>query len=66
MGFILALAACSMTVFAQSDQAVNEDPVLEEIIVTATKRAVSLQDLPLSVGVVTGDEIGGHRCSEHG
>ena len=30
---------------------------LDEIIVTATKRAESLQDVPLAVSVVTGDEL---------
>ncbi len=32
-------------------------PVLEEIVVTATKRASNLQDVPISVGVVTGEFI---------
>ncbi|CAN0480507.1 unnamed protein product, partial [Scytosiphon promiscuus] len=36
-------------------QAQNSAPVLEEIVVTATKRASSLEDVPISVGVVTGD-----------
>ena len=31
--------------------------VLEEVIVTATKREVALQDLALSVGVLTGDQL---------
>ncbi|MCR9258715.1 MAG: TonB-dependent receptor plug domain-containing protein [Pseudomonadaceae bacterium] len=31
--------------------------VLEEVVVTATKREASLQDVPISVGVVTGDFI---------
>ncbi len=32
-------------------------PVLEEVVVTATKRASNLQDVPISVGVLTGDFI---------
>jgi len=39
-----ALTATSATAFAQVD---------EEIIVTATKRATSVQDVPISVTVVT-------------
>ncbi len=39
-----------------SGVAIAEDaPVLEEVVVTATKRESSLQDVPISVGVVTGD-----------
>ena len=33
------------------------DAVLEEIVVTATKRTESLQDVPISIGVVTGEMI---------
>ena len=32
-------------------------PVLQEIIVTATKRRVALQDMAMSVGVLTGQEL---------
>ncbi len=32
-----------------------ENQVLEEVVVTATKRASNLQDVPISVGVVTGE-----------
>ena len=45
----LALAAASPFTHAQA--------VLEEIIVTATKRAESLQDVPISVSAVQGDKI---------
>lgn len=40
-----------------SSSAMAEERVLEEIVVTATKRATSLQDVPISVGVVNGDFI---------
>ncbi|MEC7491549.1 MAG: hypothetical protein VYB01_01545 [Pseudomonadota bacterium] len=30
---------------------------MEEVVVTATKRAESIQDVPLSVSVVTGEVI---------
>ena len=33
------------------------DRVLEEVVVTATKRTESLEDVPISVGVVTGAMI---------
>ena len=45
-----AIAWGSVPVFAQ-----DGSPVLEEIVVTATKRASSLEDVPISVGVVTGE-----------
>ena len=34
-----------------------ETQVLEEVVVTATKRATNLQDVPISVGVVTSEFI---------
>ena len=36
---------------------IQAQPVLEEIIVTATKRAESAQSLPLSVSSISGDEL---------
>ena len=36
---------------------VSAAPVLEEVIVTATIRAESLQDVPVSVNAVTGDKM---------
>jgi len=36
---------------------VSAQPVLEEIIVTATKRTESAQSLPLSVSSISGDEL---------
>ena len=49
----LTIPALSMSV-AQADDRF----LLEEIIVTAQKREQSLQDVPVSVSVVTGDAIG--------
>ena len=46
-----------MTVSAQDDADGDEKPVLEEIIVTATKREVNLQDLAQSVGVLSGEQL---------
>jgi len=51
---LLGLVAATLTVspvYAQSDLA------LEEIIVTATKREVGLQDVPIAMSVVSGEKI---------
>ena len=48
------VAAWSMLAMPTGIQA---QPVLEEIIVTATKRAESAQSLPLSVSSISGDEL---------
>ena len=45
---VVVLAAMSTPALAQ---------LLEEVVVTATKRAESIQDVPLSVSVVTGEVI---------
>ena len=52
-----AIAACiTSTAMAQSDPGLDSF-VLDEIIVTATKRPVGLQDVPIALSVVTGDKI---------
>jgi len=54
-----AVAVLAAPVAAQS-QAVGGEEVpgqLKEIVVTAQKRAESAQSIPISIGVVTGDEI---------
>jgi iron complex outermembrane receptor protein len=43
--------------FAISAQQVSEDDITDEIIVTAQKRATSLQDVPFSVAAVTSEDI---------
>lgn len=48
-------AGLALCLHLPAAQAQNSAPVLEEIVVTATKRASSLEDVPISVGVVTGD-----------
>lgn len=47
------ILACSLSVSAQDNIEGNETPVLEEIIVTATRRDTALQKTSLSVGVLT-------------
>ena len=53
----IAIAACTTnTAMAQGDPG-PDGLVLDEIIVTATKRAVDMQDAPISLSVVSGDKI---------
>jgi iron complex outermembrane receptor protein len=54
---IFAMVTGSPTVAAQENDAGNEWRVLEEIIVTATRREANLQSLPLSVFVVTEEAL---------
>ena len=61
-----AIAACTTGIaMAQSDPG-PDDLVLDEIIVTATKRPVGLQDVPISLSVVTGDKIEAMRMAGNG
>ena len=53
---VVALMAVSV-VGAAGDSLAQEGPVLDEIIVTATKREVGLQDVPIAVSVVSGQKI---------
>ncbi|MDX1429840.1 MAG: TonB-dependent receptor, partial [Rhodothermales bacterium] len=53
-GVCLLLLFCVPGAFAQSG---SSDRVIEEIIVTATKREVPLTDLAMSVDVLTGDQL---------
>jgi iron complex outermembrane receptor protein len=50
---LLGGSICSSTVFAQSDSAAT----LEEIIVTATKRSQALADIPMSVSVLSSEQL---------
>ena len=50
------LCSCCLLAFAAPVIA-DEDLVLEEIIVTATKREVSLQDVPISVATMSGEKL---------
>lgn len=52
-----ALVALGSLLIASNTWAQRADGSLEEIIVTATKRSESLQDVPISIGVVGGETI---------
>lgn len=52
-----ALLAALLTGIAAPTVHAQRDNGLEEIIVTATKRSESLQDVPISIGVVGGETI---------
>ena len=54
---LMAVCAGQGSIFAQDKAIGQETLVLEEIVVTATKREVKLHDLPLSVGVLTGEQL---------
>ena len=50
-----ALAACSLTCAQQA--LAQSDGLLEEVIVTAEKRATTIQDTPLAVTAFSGAEL---------
>ena len=58
----------SIQAIAQEAASYGEENILEEIIVSASKRDVALQDLPMSVGVLTGqqlEDIGAHGLEDY-
>ena len=52
---IMALTGTSQSVWAQSGTA--SEAMLEEVIVTATRREMSLQDVPMAISAVGQDQI---------
>ena len=52
---IIALSGSS-SLYAQDEDAYSEG-VLEEVIVTATKRQESIQDVPLSIATLSGENL---------
>ncbi len=53
----LALLLTALPLALPAQEADDGAPVLEEIVVTAQKRAESLRDVPLSVNAVSGDKL---------
>jgi iron complex outermembrane recepter protein len=55
---LLSLCIASLSLAAPTfADSTNAPPLLEEVLVTATKREQSVQDIPLSVAAVTGDRL---------
>ena len=54
-----ALASSSPVVVAQTDT--SDEGLLDEIIVTSTRREASIQDIPYNISAVGGDEIVGRN-----
>ena len=52
-----AIATLTQTTLRAEDNAANDLPQLEEIVVTAQKREQNLQDVPLAVSVVTAADL---------
>jgi iron complex outermembrane receptor protein len=53
----MAIAAALMAPAAMAQEAPAEDGGLEEIVVTAQRRAQSLQDVPMAISAVSGDTL---------
>jgi outer membrane receptor protein involved in Fe transport len=54
---LLAAVSLCFDARAVEEHAGNAERTLEEVIVTASKREVALQDLAMSVGVLTGEQL---------
>ena len=62
MKLIACMAAATISIkcevaFAQVDETLSDEFILEEIVVTATKRTANLQSVKASVGVLTGNNL---------
>ncbi|MBT6125555.1 MAG: TonB-dependent receptor plug domain-containing protein, partial [Halieaceae bacterium] len=51
----LSNTAIALAIVASMEAAAQ--PMLEEVIVTATKRAESMQDVPIAISMMSGDKI---------
>lgn len=64
MKYMIAVSSLVFAIFIGPVSQAQESGALEEIIVTAQKREQSLQDVPISVSVVTGDVIASRNYSD--
>ncbi len=55
--FVKAAMAVAVTAVAAQTSLANDNLTLEEVVVTAQKRAESLQDVPISVSAVGGEKL---------
>jgi iron complex outermembrane recepter protein len=63
--FVLAAAAASPLAFAQSANSdIHPDNSLQEIVVTAEKRNSTVQDTPISLTAITGDQLQAQGISD--
>lgn len=53
----LAIASFISTPFAFAQEAADDSPILEEMLVTAQKRVQKLQDVPISVNALSSEKI---------
>jgi iron complex outermembrane receptor protein len=58
---VTSLSAAVLTALygapSRADTAASEENALQEVVVTASRRAVSAQDVPLSITAVTGESL---------
>lgn len=65
--FTIGLGSMAAPVFAQEeDSELDLDAVLEEVIVTAQRRAENVQDVPISMAVVSEEQIANANLSNAG
>lgn len=63
-GYLAGASALAIWLAMASSAAAQDTIALEEVVVTAQKRAQSLQDVPLSVAAVTGEALEARNITE--
>ena len=58
------LTTTSHAAFAQETPAADKSPSLEEVLVTAQRRAENIQDVPMTVTAITGENIADYKIFE--